>query len=110
MAIEALSNIVRGGVGAFTPGGGGVTVRAVDVLFAGQASFNATMVEVSLAGVTPTSVVTATLAPSADWDADDLEGFSIVVSRVGTDIVDLTINAPGPIGGVFRVVFTWSNA
>ena len=109
MPIEALSNIVRGGVGAFASGGG-VSVRAVDVLFSTQASFHATRFEVNLPGVTATSAVAAALAPSPDWDADDLEGFSAVVGAVYDDAVDLTINAPGPIGGVFRVIFTWSSA
>lgn len=66
------------------------------------AQFGTAESTVSAPGVTPTSRVLATLAPCADWDADELAGLSLHSTPI-VDAIVFTISRNGPIGGDFAV-------
>jgi len=103
MAIEALSNIVRGGVGAFSAGGGAApTTVTLNITPAQQ--FQAVVSAVN-PSATPSASALCSLVPTSDWDADELDGFA-VFATCGAGVVDFCLTAPGPIGGQFKVVYT----
>ena len=108
MAIEALSNITRAGVGAFAAGGAGASlnVGSAAVSVTPAAMWEATA-SVSDAAITPASKVWAWLAPNSDWDADELAGYAVVATPAAGSIT-LALSGPGPIGGTFQVHYLWS--
>lgn len=104
MAIEALSNITRAGVGAFVTGGGGASASTA-TLNVNPAQYFQAVVTATDAAALATSSVLCHLAPTADWDADELDGFS-VTATASAGAIDFCLMAPGPIGGAFKVIYT----
>lgn len=103
MAIEAVSDIKRAGVGAFqSSGGASISNATLSISIALQLQADITL---SDANVTSTSKVMCQLAPNADWDADDLAEFE-VFAVAATGQITFTITRPGPIVGDFLVLYT----
>lgn len=82
-----------------------VTLTA-SVTIAPAVNFDAS-VTVTAASITPTHRVLAWLTPNADWDADDLAGYTVTATP-GTGSIDFLIAGPGPIGGTFDITYQWS--
>ena len=102
MPIEAVSNITRAGVGAFTPGGA-AAITTANVTIA-PAQFMQAVGNVVDANVTPTTSVMPALAPNADWDADDLAEFE-VIAQANAGSIDFSIARLGPIVGDFKIIY-----
>jgi hypothetical protein len=70
------------------------------------ATFGQVDVTVTDTNVTADSLVIASLAPNADWDADELEDLVVVPTALAGSVV-FTITGPGqsPLGGLFRIVY-----
>ena len=93
---------------AGSTGGGGtaMAIQATTVNFP-VANYAHATVNVVAAGVTPTSRVLAWLAPNADWDADDLVGYSVTaVPKTGS--IDFCISGIAPLIGNFDIYYFWS--
>ena len=82
-----------------------VTLTA-SVTIAPAVNFEAS-VTVTAASITPTHRVLAWLTPNADWDADDLAGYTVTATP-GTGSIDFLIAGPGPIGGTLDITYQWS--
>jgi hypothetical protein len=66
--------------------------------------FSHAEVTISDASVAATDVVLTQLAPSADFDADDLADVSVIAEAI-EGAVQLTISRDGPIGGTYRILY-----
>lgn len=86
-------------------GGGGSVSMAAATLSISPAKFGAAEVTVVDAGMTALSLVSATLVPNADHDADDLEGLTVIgLPAAGSCL--FTLMGPGPLGGDYRINYT----
>lgn len=88
-----------------------VVDRTAPTLLASLTISPASMFEVTQTvtspSITPSSRVFAWFAPNADWDADDLAGYSVLATP-GVGIVTFLISAPGPIVGSFDINYSWN--
>lgn len=105
MAIEAVSNIQRLGVGAFedgvvkTPAYPAVAVVTVAL---GWYQVHVTVADAIVVGA---SKILCQLVPNADWDADDLSDLAVYATALEGSII-FTITRPGPIVGTFLIIYT----
>jgi hypothetical protein len=56
------------------------------------------------ASVAASNIVLAQLAPSVDFDADDLSDVSVVAEATDGAVL-VTISRDGPIGGTYRILY-----
>lgn len=103
MGIEVLRDMSRAGVSAFVAGGGSAPSTFVSTLSLQQ--YVTTAPFVAVPGVTASTRVRCYLAPNADYDADDLEGFNVIADpRAG--LIAFVITGPGWFVGTFDIVYT----
>ena len=89
----------------WTAGGSGGSATAQSaVVSVVPAAYRQTISNVVNGAVTASSKITAWLSPNLDWDADDLEGFSVVATaKAGS--VDFCVFAPGAFSGTFDISY-----
>lgn len=102
MSMQAVSDITRGGVSAFSAGGNAPVTINIAVT---PAKYYEYSVGVTAIGVTVSSLVRCYIRPNADWDADELGGFDVIATPGANNIV-FTITAPGVFVGNFAIVYT----
>ena len=89
-----------------TGGGTALAIQAITVNFP-VANYAHGLKSVAAAGVTTASRVNAWLAPNAEWDADDLVGYSVTaVPKTGS--IDFYLSGIAPLIGNFDIYYFWS--
>ena len=93
---------------AGSSGGGGVAlaILSTTVNFP-VANYAHGLKSVAAAGVTTASRVNAWLAPNAEWDADELVGYTVTaVPKTGS--IDFCLSGIAPLVGNFDIYYFWS--
>ena len=90
-------------VGWTTPAaGGGSSTKGTATFTITPAANSYATVSIDDTTVTATSVVLPTMAPSPDWDADELGEFGLLAEPTAGSFL-LHISYPGPFGGTFNL-------
>ncbi len=101
--ITALASAVGADIKALAAQGAAPRLFAT-TLSVVPARFGQAVVNVVDANVTPTTSVMPTLAPNADWDADDLADLT-VTAQASIGSIDFCIARLGPIVGDFKIIY-----
>jgi hypothetical protein len=89
-----------------TGGGTALAIQATTVNFP-VANYAHGLKSVAAAGVTTASRVNAWLAPNAEWDADELVGYTVTaVPKTGS--IDFYLSGIAPLIGNFDIYYFWS--
>ena len=93
---------------AGSSGGGGVALAILSTTVnCPVANYAHATINVAASAVTTVSRVLAWLAPNAEWDADDLVGYSVTaVPKTGS--IDFCLSGNAPLVGNFDIYYFWS--
>lgn len=83
--------------------GGSATINTALVVVP-QAQYYQAAVSISDAAALATSSILCSLAPTEDWELDELDEFS-VVGATGNGVIDFVIRSEGPIVGTFKIQY-----
>jgi hypothetical protein len=104
--INTATGIFEADTSAYASGSMGAISGVASVTISPARRFEASA-SVNVKGVTSGSDVIAQLSPNADWDADDLIGYSVTATPLA-GVITFTISGPGPIVGTFSINYLWS--
>ena len=83
---------------------GGSAAINTAIVVVPQAEYYQAAVSISDAAALATSSILCSLAPTEDWEFDELDEFS-VVGAPGNGVIDFVIRSAGPIVGTFKIQY-----